>query len=374
MATEKPKKIKTNPIRIECKILFVKIVEVDSKNEKFDAECIVECCWNDDKLMKALLDPDLLTKQEKGFIDTSNLEITDANLKNLLDNIDEIDYDPSKFWSPEIFIENAISVNEMIKYKMEIIEKDRNFYQKYIQSVKKQKPINLVNNLTVRVQEIRRVKGIFYERLELNDFPLDLQEISVRLSSKKSINEVLLIENRQEPSTVDINSFCDGQQYELFEHVTSKRDTKKDEFRKIVRSQFIVSAFVARKIGYYCYNALTLIFLITSISFTAFSFKPLDPQFRCQVIALLMLTLVNFRWVITQRLPSVSYLTMLDKYSIGSIIFLFISFVWHSMIGSRTFSEDLASIKRLDRYFFLGVKSFKEKNLKKIVPRNYMSS
>lgn len=98
---------------------------------------------------------------------------------------------------------------------------------------------------------------------------------------------------------------------------------------------------------------MTLILLITSISFTAFSFSPLDPQFRCQVIALLMLTLVNFRWVITQRLPSVSYLTMLDKYSIGSIIFLFISFLWHSMIGSRAVIKSEMETKRFDKYFFL---------------------
>lgn len=137
---------------------------------------------------------------------------------------------------------------------MEIIEKDKNFYPKFVQAQKKQKPIHFVNNLTVRVQEIRRVKGIFYERLELNDFPLDLQEISVRLSSKKSINEVVLIENRQEPSTVDINNFCDGQQYELFAHVSCKRESKKDEFRKCIRSQFMVSAFVSRKVGYYCYK------------------------------------------------------------------------------------------------------------------------
>lgn len=127
--------------------------------------------------------------------------------------------------------------------------------------------------------------------------------------------------------------------------------------------------------------------MITSISFTAFSFSPFDPQFRCQVIALLMLTLVNFRWVITQRLPSVSYLTMLDKYSIGSIIFLFMSFMWHSMIGSRAVIKSDMETKRFDKYFFfsyiafyfifnllfliiflklyLNIKAFKKKNQKK---------
>lgn len=175
-------------------------------------------------------------------------------MKNLLNNIDEFEYEPSKFWSPDIFIENAISINELVKYKMEIVEKDRNFYQKYNQAHKKQKSIHFASNLTVRVQEIRKVKGIFYERLELNHFPIDIQEISIRLSSKKSVNEVLLIENALDASNVDLNGFWDGQQYDLLEHVESKRDTIKDQFRKNVRSQFIVSAFVVRKIGYYFYK------------------------------------------------------------------------------------------------------------------------
>ncbi|RNA29805.1 hypothetical protein BpHYR1_053178 [Brachionus plicatilis] len=67
MSTEKPKKSRPAPIRIECKIIFVRIIEVDSKNEKFNAECVVECAWNDDKLMKALLDPELPNKRKYIF-------------------------------------------------------------------------------------------------------------------------------------------------------------------------------------------------------------------------------------------------------------------------------------------------------------------
>lgn len=65
-----------------------------------------------------------------------------------------------------------------------------------------------------------------------------------------------------------------------------------------------------------------LIFLITVLGFVPFAFDPNGPQFRCQVTGLLILTSVNFRWIVTQRLPSVPYLTSLDKYAIGSLLFL----------------------------------------------------
>lgn len=77
-----------------------------------------------------------------------------------------------------------------------------------------------------------------------------------------------------------------------------------------------------------------LILLVTCIGFTAFTFSADSPQFRCHLTSLLLLTLVNFRWILSSSIPSISYLTLLDKYSIGSIIFLFALFIWHSFAGS----------------------------------------
>lgn len=77
-----------------------------------------------------------------------------------------------------------------------------------------------------------------------------------------------------------------------------------------------------------------LILFVTCIGFTAFSFAPNYPQFRCQLTSLLLLTLVNFRWIISNSIPSISYLTLLDKYSIGSIIFLVALFIWHTFIAT----------------------------------------
>lgn len=74
--------------------------------------------------------------------------------------------------------------------------------------------------------------------------------------------------------------------------------------------------------------------LVTCISLTAFTFPPEFPQLRCQLTSLLLLTLVNFRWILSSSLPSISYLTLIDKFSIGSIIFLFALFIWHTLNAS----------------------------------------
>lgn len=56
--------IQCEPVRIECRIVFVKIIEIDTKNESFEAEICIECSWLDENLFRILLDPNLLETRE----------------------------------------------------------------------------------------------------------------------------------------------------------------------------------------------------------------------------------------------------------------------------------------------------------------------
>jgi hypothetical protein len=102
-------------------------------------------------------------------------------------------------------------------------------------------------------------------------------------------------------------------------------------------------------------SAYLLIFLITSLGFATFSISVTTPQFRCQVTGLLLLTSVNFRWIITQRLPSVSYLTLIDKYTIGCLFCLATIFIWHAIIGSKVITTDASLLSIIDGYVLYGL-------------------
>ena len=97
-----------------------------------------------------------------------------------------------------------------------------------------------------------------------------------------------------------------------------------------------------------------LIFLITALGFVAFSFNVTWPHFRCTVTGLFLLTSVNFRYVITQRLPSVAYLTSLDKYAIGSLLILVTFCCWHAIISSNVFAINDDNRIPIDDYFLIG--------------------
>lgn len=80
--------------------------------------------------------------------------------------------------------------------------------------------------------------------------------------------------------------------------------------------------FISNRPGYYISNAYFLIFLITISGLTIFSVDCTLPQNRLQTTYTILLTSVSFKWVINRSLPTVSYLTSLDKYAITSIFYL----------------------------------------------------
>ena len=183
---------------------------------------------------------------------TNNL----VNLKNVINNINSLEYDTSIFWTPQLYIENAIGdIKEEIRHKLEIVEKegsdllnDPNFDAKQGQYK------NVVNNLTVRVCEMRKLRGVFYERLELYDFPMDMQELSITLTSKRSVSEVLICENEKDSCSINTEDFLDQQEWDLFGHVNTSKKKIYDPWRKYDRTAFSVTCYIARKPGYYLYK------------------------------------------------------------------------------------------------------------------------
>ena len=183
---------------------------------------------------------------------TNNL----VNLKNVINNINSLEYDTSIFWTPQLYIENAIGdIKEEIRHKLEIVEKegsdllnDPNFDAKQGQYK------NVVNNLTVRVCEMRKLRGVFYERLELYDFPMDMQDLSITLTSKRSVSEVIICENEKDSCSINTEDFLDQQEWDLFGHVNTSKKTIYDPWRKYDRTAFSVTCYIARKPGYYLYK------------------------------------------------------------------------------------------------------------------------
>jgi hypothetical protein len=120
-------------------------------------------------------------------------------------------------------------------------------------------------------------------------------------------------------------------------------------YRPFKRPKISATCYCSRKPGYYAMNAYFLIFLITISALTVFSMDCKIPQSRLQTTCTILLTSVSFKWVINRSLPTVSYLTSLDKYSIVGIFYVCMMALWHALVGKFWERE---KAEELDVYMF----------------------
>lgn len=141
---------------VEIYIEFNGIGVVDTLNENYRADVYIEAKWIDDSVADV--------------------------------------YDPNVHWNPMLSIENALDLSKNnVTYK---IEKDN-------------------SNKTV-ITEMRRAKGTFWERLELHDFPIDIQELSISIVSTLNSYEVKIVPDKNKPSFIDLDTkhtFTDQQKW-----------------------------------------------------------------------------------------------------------------------------------------------------------------
>ncbi|CAG2242566.1 GABRG [Mytilus edulis] len=151
-------------------------------------------------------------------------------------------------------------------------------------------------------------KELNFEMLELRMFPFDFQDISVVLTSEHPIQELEILEDEQELSSMNVSCFVDVQEWELKDYVLSDN------------------------LGFFVWNILIIMTIISLLSFTTFAVDNTKPQNRLQLGFTLTLTGVTFRFVTNQSLPKISYLTKLDVYILFCMIFNFCISIWHAVI------------------------------------------
>ena len=124
---------------------FSLLGEIDTLNEKYQADIYFEARWIEKRMS---LSPLGLTSQQQTQFH-----------ENLIVKINELN--STIYWSPQLFIENAIS---------QIGQQEKWFTIKKIDSDLSQ---SLSLNANVEICEHRRMKGIFWEKLELNHVSID---------------------------------------------------------------------------------------------------------------------------------------------------------------------------------------------------------
>ncbi len=161
--------------------VFHRISEIDNVKEQFKANIFVEAKWEDN-------------------------------------SIDSNKFDSKKYWTPSIYIENTIGkIKQDIKYKIE-----RKLEKTY-------------------VIESRNIESLFWEKLELKNFPLDIQDLGIAITTERSINEVLFESSLDYESAVNKESFQMQTEWFLFSNLFIEKRVLNDAWRGYQRPIFKIS-------------------------------------------------------------------------------------------------------------------------------------
>jgi hypothetical protein len=173
---------------VQVRIIFLRIGEIDTLNEKFYAEILIESKWEDLTLENEFNTNVNFGKHEKDLIEAN------------------------KYWNPKIYIENSINESKDVHYKI----------RREVEAAHDIKTATTVYHQPTRfafwLYEYQHLKGYFFEKLELDYFPVDIQNLSVTLTTTKSLNEVKFIQMKSKLSYVQHNTL-DKHIWHLYQHV-----------------------------------------------------------------------------------------------------------------------------------------------------------
>ncbi|XP_041361591.1 gamma-aminobutyric acid receptor subunit rho-2-like isoform X1 [Gigantopelta aegis] len=279
------------------RIVFLKIEEIDTVKEQFRSDLFLQAKWREPRLDGVCLK-------------TVNVE---------------------EYWNPHLHIENGKnSPTQSVRASLEFDHCHNAF-----------------------IVEKRRIHGDFAENLELEEFPFDVQSLSVLVSSEHPESQVELVEDPNEASSLNKDSFAQAQVWTLMDFVEVERKSIDNKFSldSYKRAGIFFRCCAYRRSGFFLWNNFLFMALITAMSFTIFAVDRNDPGRRLQLTFILILTGMTFKYVVTKSLPKISYLTHLDKYIICSMVFLFVVCIWHGIVP--LLGDDVSLSQQFDLWLLL---------------------
>jgi hypothetical protein len=184
MEDERLNRSSNNAVKVYIRLMFLRVGEIDTLNEKYQAQAAIEARWSvhTDKLLS-----ELSSEDQRRLVDGKSVSLPKY---------------AESHWHPQLYIENALGdLKEQIRYSAKKFKKDNKIY----------------------VCEHRDIKGLFWEKLELQYFPSDVQDLSISIGSMLYDDKVLLIPDPYHLSGVNREAFVDQQEWSLYEHVDTQQ-------------------------------------------------------------------------------------------------------------------------------------------------------
>jgi len=167
-----------------------------------------------------------------------------------------------------------------------------------------------------------QLKGVFQEVMELQWFPFDVQDLAMELQAGWDMghetNGVLLVKNQNQEykSICNTLNFVQASEYHLFPRILCKTSRTPPHLSASSTEYAALSCNIriSRKSGYWWWNVILPLFIVTSCLFASYAVQPDNLADRSSITITLLLAMVAFKFVVSAKLPDIGYATLIDKY------------------------------------------------------------
>ena len=331
---------------VRVRMDFTRIIDINLQQQHFTASLRLESSWLDHSLaafsrygvdLGELYDDRTKGSRAEGYYCISDdslrtcsryLSAPEEEKEKLLKELTEL-ADQTRFWYPRLKLTNLVGDS-----------KEDIWWMKFYTS--SGGPIACYR---------WDVTATFQELMELKLFPFDHQNLSVCLVSLWEISHphtpVVLVKQQNEdfPSVCnnDDASFMQSSEYRLHDRVRFEQSIT-DPSRSSSRREYSmlrISCRVDRRAHYWILNVMFPLFIVTTSLFASFQVNYKDIGDRCSMNLTVLLALVAFKYVISDRLPNISYLTVIDAYLLACFAASFVVLVLQILSSMRLLHERL---------------------------------
>jgi hypothetical protein len=204
------------------------------------------------------------------------------------------------------------------------------------------------------ISMIMEVEGAFFELFELDHFPFDHQSVSCKLRcscAKEGEIPVKFTGLEDAVEVVEVKEFALQNTWEI----EKKLEVETDETSPMEGRTYpvlIFTAHVNRLPGFYLWNVIIPMSMLSLAGFLQFEVAKEDVADRASISLTLLLTAVAYKLVTAGMVPAISYLTLLDKF-VSANILLMLVFVLESGIANELHDMGYDYRERLSIMFLM---------------------
>jgi hypothetical protein len=285
-----------NPTRVEVSFYLIDLSAVNGATQSFDADVVVGAKWRDLRLADTYAEPTMVPATD--------------------------------LWSPRLAVVNRRSIDRTLPEELRVFPDGTVTY-------------------------VQRFIGTFSAEMNLREFPLDRQRFYVQVvggstsasiefvpgtgenlsgqSPRFTISDWRVGTSRIEPAPLALNSAGLG----------------------LAGIAVVVEA--ERELRYYVVQVVVPLMMIVTMAWTVFWIDPSVVPTRLGVVVTTMLTLIAYRFALSNLLPRLSYLTRLDWFMLGStslILATLLTMAAAARLQSHGKDETVAKLDRWGRVTF----------------------